>query len=329
MRLHRRRHSGTDVDETGPEASADADEASSTTSGVAVPLGSASTDAATSSAVASSGAIEPGSPPTSAVAPEAVEAPAASIPGSSVVRASIDVPAEIRRPQAREPATEPPPPSPVPEVPPGPQVAGPAEEVESPPDVTPPHEAEPAPEVPFKQTRERWWGRRTVTVPVDVPHRYLRRRAVSVTRSGRVKGWRGVSIAPILAAWAGLALALVGFVALLRSNLDGTWFEPTFQVLDADHTRLLAVLEIVAGIVLIVAGITGSRVLVAVLGLVLALLASAAVADPLEVQRELAIERWWAWVLLATGAVLNLAALQAPLKVARTETDGQQPEPRQ
>jgi hypothetical protein len=53
-------------------------------------------------------------------------------------------------------------------------------------------------------------------------------------------------------------------------------------------------------------------VLVAILGLAMALGATAVAIEPQELQRELAIERWWAWTLAAAGVVLALSALQAP-----------------
>jgi hypothetical protein len=73
--------------------------------------------------------------------------------------------------------------------------------------------------------------------------------------------------------------------------------------------------------VLLLAGVTGSRVVVAILGVALAIGATAIAIDPAEVQRELAIERWWAWTLAVVGVVLALAALQAPLERRRAVVD--------
>lgn len=158
--------------------------------------------------------------------------------------------------------------------------------------------------------RGRW--RRTVTVPVTVPRRSVRQTVTVPSRSVERTTTPGLRIGPILAVAAGAVLAAVGAVALLRTGVDESWFTPEVQVLDADHTALLGVVEIGAGVLLLLAGLSGSRVLVAVLGLALALAATAVAIDPGEVSRELAIERWWAWTLVAAGAVLTLAALQAP-----------------
>jgi hypothetical protein len=128
----------------------------------------------------------------------------------------------------------------------------------------------------------------------------------------RTSAWSSVRLAPLLAIAAGAALAIVGAVALVRTGIDGTWFRPRIEVLDADHTALLGALEIGAGLLLLLVGLTGSRVAVAILGLAMALGATAMAIEPEQIQRELAIERWWAWTLAAAGVVLTLAALQAP-----------------
>ena len=43
--------------------------------------------------------------------------------------------------------------------------------------------------------------------------------------------------------------------------------------------------------------------------------------EPDELQRELAIESWWAWTLAAAGAVLVLAALHAPREASSAVVD--------
>jgi hypothetical protein len=170
-------------------------------------------------------------------------------------------------------------------------------------------------------TRNRW-GRKTVTVPVTVPERSVRRTMVVPSRSvGRRPAWSRMSAGSVLAVVVGASLAVVGLIALLRAGVDGTWFRPVVEVLEADHTALLGVLEIGAGVLLVVAGLTGSRIPVTVLGLALALGATALAIEPDELQRELAIEPWWAWTLAAAGAVLVLAALHAPREASSAVVD--------
>jgi hypothetical protein len=166
------------------------------------------------------------------------------------------------------------------------------------------------------------WGRRTVTVPMTVPERSVRRTMTVPSRSvERTSAWPRVGLGPLLAISTGAALAVVGSVALVRTGIDATWFRPRVEVLDADHTALLGALEIAAGLLLLLAGLTGSRVPVAILGLAMALGATALAIEPEELQRELAIERWWAWTLAAAGVVLTLAALQAPRERRKAVVD--------
>jgi hypothetical protein len=157
---------------------------------------------------------------------------------------------------------------------------------------------------------------------MTVPERSVRRTMILPSRSvDRSSAGPSVRLGPLLAIVAGSALAVVGAVALVRTGVDGTWFRPRVEVLNADHTALLGALEVGAGLLLLLVGLTGSRVAVAILGLAMALGATAIAIEPEELQRELAIERWWAWTLAAVGVVLTLAALQAPYQRRRTVVD--------
>jgi hypothetical protein len=174
-----------------------------------------------------------------------------------------------------------------------------------------PAPASPATPAEGTPTRSRW--RRTVTVPVTVPQRAVRRTVTVPSRAvDHVAVSPGLNLGSLAAIAAGAALAVVGAVALLRAGVDDTWYRPRVEVLDADHTALLGALEVGAGIVLLLAGLIRVRVLVAILGLAMAISATAAAIDPAELHRELAIERWWAWTLVGAGVVLTLASLQVP-----------------
>jgi hypothetical protein len=155
--------------------------------------------------------------------------------------------------------------------------------------------------------------RRTVTVPMTVPQRRVRRTMTvpsrKVQQTTTQPGW---AVAPIAATAAGAVLAIIGIIAVIRAGLDESWFRPVVAVLQADHTPLLGVIEIGAGAALLVIGLAGSRLLVAVAGIAGALLCTAAAVEPEELQRELAIESWWAWILAAAGVLLTLLALYEP-----------------
>jgi hypothetical protein len=172
------------------------------------------------------------------------------------------------------------------------------------------------------ETSRRGWRRRTVTVPMTVPERAVRRTAVVPSRSFAHRSrWANPSLGAMVAIAAGAALAILGGVVLMRAGVDDTWTQPRVQVFDANHTALLGALEIGVGVALMIAGATGSRLLVAILGLALAIAAAAVAIEPAELQSELAIERWWAWVLAATGAALVLSALSPPFARRRAVVD--------
>ena len=122
----------------------------------------------------------------------------------------------------------------------------------------------------------------------------------------------------VLAALAGAALAVLGIVALTRTEVDSTWYRPVEQVAGIDHTPLLAAIEIGVGALLVILALAGSRSLLAFVCLAVAIAAAVAAVDPELVDRELAIDRSWAIVLAASaGALAVLSMLPWPERVER------------
>jgi hypothetical protein len=110
----------------------------------------------------------------------------------------------------------------------------------------------------------------------------------------------------------GAGLALVGLIALARAGIDRTWYRPVVHVLDADHTAALGAAEVAAGALLILAGVARSRAAGALLGLAMAVMGALAAIENDEVRTELAIEKWWAWVLAGVGLLVAVVALVPP-----------------
>jgi hypothetical protein len=115
---------------------------------------------------------------------------------------------------------------------------------------------------------------------------------------------------------AGAALAVLGIVALIRTEIDSTWYQPVEEVAGIDHTPLLAAIEVGVGVLLVVLGIAGRWILTALVCVLAAIAAAVAAVDPAEVQRELSIERWWAITLAVGAAVLAVASMMP--RTART-----------
>jgi hypothetical protein len=112
------------------------------------------------------------------------------------------------------------------------------------------------------------------------------------------------SPANVLVVLAGVALAALGILALIRTEIDETWYTPVETVARIDHTPLLAAIEVGVGALLVILGLLGVRMLTAFVCLAGAVAAAVAAMDPARFEAELAIERWWAIALAAGGAAL-------------------------
>jgi hypothetical protein len=131
----------------------------------------------------------------------------------------------------------------------------------------------------------------------------------STTTEVEAESW---SIADAVVAVVGAGLALVGAIALVRTGVDKSWFRPVVNVLDARHTALLGAIELGAGVLLMLSAPLRSRAPSALLGLGGAILAALAAIQNSDVQRELAIEKNWAWMLAGVGVFVAVASLVPP-----------------
>jgi hypothetical protein len=135
---------------------------------------------------------------------------------------------------------------------------------------------------------------------------------------------RPFHIGNVLTIAGGAALAVVGIVALLRGNLNSTWDEPVTTVLRIDHTPLLAAMEIGAGAVLMLLGLTGVRFLALAGNVAVAIGAAVAAIQPGRLETQYQLETWWAWTVAGVAAALALILLLVPSgrrKVVATETE--------
>lgn len=112
------------------------------------------------------------------------------------------------------------------------------------------------------------------------------------------------SPANVLVVLAGVALAALGILALIRTEINETWYTPVETVARINHTPLLAAIEVGVGALLVILGLLGVRMLTAFVCLAGAAAAAVAAMDPARFETELAIERWWAIALAAGGAAL-------------------------
>jgi lysylphosphatidylglycerol synthetase-like protein (DUF2156 family) len=111
-------------------------------------------------------------------------------------------------------------------------------------------------------------------------------------------------VGSVLAVAAGTVLAVIGAVALVRTGVNETWYEPVEQVLGMDHTPLLGAVEVGVGVLLVLAGLAGARMFAALIAVLAAAGATTVAIEPDVFDLELAMEQEWAIALAVAGFVL-------------------------
>ena len=131
---------------------------------------------------------------------------------------------------------------------------------------------------------------------------------------------RRITWGQVLILLAGAASLVFGIGAVMLAGLAGSVTEPVVQVFGFDHTPLLGLIEIAAGVVLVFAALVpGGRWLAGPIG-VAAIVGGALIIAELDwTQTELAVESRFGWVSIAIGATAYLGAM-APTKRRVTPT---------
>lgn len=148
--------------------------------------------------------------------------------------------------------------------------------------------------------------RRSAEAEIETRDEDLRREVLEAPP--RLERWDLVenrwNLGSVLVLLAGATLAVVGFAAAARTGLDATWYRPVTEVAGARHTPLLAAVEAGVGVLLVIVGLAGARALAALVCIAVAMAAGVAALEPALVERQLAMERWWALTLATAGAML-------------------------
>jgi hypothetical protein len=117
----------------------------------------------------------------------------------------------------------------------------------------------------------------------------------------------------------GLALAVVGAVAVARAGLDGPIDDPVVQVAGVSHTALLGLIEIGVGLLTVLAGLSRDRGTILFATIAFGVAALVAAIEPSVGGGALAIERSWAIVLVVGFGFLALVAALAPTMIRSTD----------
>ena len=121
----------------------------------------------------------------------------------------------------------------------------------------------------------------------------------------------------IIAAVVGLALLLIGLIAITRGGFDGAMSLPVVKVLGFTHTTTLGLIEIAIGVCLLISGASGSRSGAVFFGAVLGIGGFVGAAQTDSFKRNLALQSGFAWLMVIGAVVVVLSALVMPRFISR------------
>ncbi len=138
--------------------------------------------------------------------------------------------------------------------------------------------------------------------PVALPQDHL-------ARATTTRRWMPDSV---VCGAAGTFFAIIGIVALIRAGTDGPLSSPVVEVIGFRHTALLGLIELAAGVVLLASAAGASRGAAIFTGMLLGIAGVVGVIETSTFEGRLALERPFAWVVVAVAAVVVFTALLAP-----------------
>ena len=132
----------------------------------------------------------------------------------------------------------------------------------------------------------------------------------------------GFSPWQLVALAAGLALIVVGAIALIRAGVDRSLDFPVVNVLNYTHTALLGLCELAAGLTLLLAAMSSyRRPLAIVAGALLVVAGAIILIEPSSIPDELGTEKDFGWPLAIGGGIVLLASLVMPTFGGRRKVD--------
>ena len=120
---------------------------------------------------------------------------------------------------------------------------------------------------------------------------------------------RWKALTAIVGVLGGAALIVFGVVAVARGDLDGSFNLPIVEVAGWPHSPLLGILEIAAGVALVIVSLSSIGELL--VSAVIAGFGVIAIVEPQVLDNRLSIASMHAWLLVGIGGVGLLAALVA------------------
>jgi uncharacterized membrane protein HdeD (DUF308 family) len=110
----------------------------------------------------------------------------------------------------------------------------------------------------------------------------------------------------------GLALTIVGLIALTRAGIKGPMDQPVVKVLGYTHTATLGAIEAGIGICLLICAAATARAAAVFFGLVLGVAGIVGAAQTSSFRRTLALQSGLAWWAVIAAAIVVLVSLLVP-----------------
>jgi hypothetical protein len=110
----------------------------------------------------------------------------------------------------------------------------------------------------------------------------------------------------------GLALTIIGLVAVTRAGVDGPMSDPVVKVLGFTHTATLGAIETAFGVCLLLCAAMTARGGAAFFGVLLGIGAIVGAVQTASFRHSLALESGFAWLVAVAAAVVVLVSLLLP-----------------
>jgi uncharacterized membrane protein HdeD (DUF308 family) len=129
-----------------------------------------------------------------------------------------------------------------------------------------------------------------------------------------------ISPGRVLAALLGIGLAFTGAVAMIKSGVDADLVHPMTTVWGIPHSALIGLIELVAGVLIVLSSFTeADRVLAGVVGVLFFIAGIMAVASTAQTQRDVGFGTSTGWFFVVIGLVAVVAAVLPSMLTVRRD----------
>jgi hypothetical protein len=143
--------------------------------------------------------------------------------------------------------------------------------------------------------------------------------AASVHQTVATSYGRRYALDSVVVGLVGMALLLMGLVAMTRAGFDGSMREPVVEVVGFTHTATLGIIEAALGVCLLLCAATTTRSGSVFFGVLLFVGAFVGAVQTESFRDSLALESGLAWLVAAAAILVVLASLLVPRMVTRTD----------